>query len=761
MAIRYLLNTAAFVLGVCLLQRMPYLPSLVWLGAILLLVIYAGSRCVRRRAVWVVLALLITGFCYADMRAQWRMADRLQPALEGRFLEAEGYVASLPQATRFGCRFVFVPTRLITPDVVLPGKIQLSWYGDPWRVKAGERWRLLIKAKRPHGTANPGGFDLESWFLQQGIGATATVRHGQKMAGMPATAGLVRMRAMLRDRVITALPESSYTGVIVALTVGDQSGISPEQWQRFAKTGITHLISISGLHITLLAGLAAGMVSWVWRRIPFLVSRIGAPRAALLAGVGTALCYAALAGLAVPTQRTLFMLATMAWCLWRAKPAALSSIWACALWVVVLIDPFAVLSVGFWLSFLTVGVLLWAGGNRMAPESKWRGWISAQYAATLGSMPILLVVFGQLSLVSPIANAIAIPAVGMLITPLALAGLLDPSGYLLQGAAQLLAWVDWFLQICVSQTWAPNSFTPPPVWALFPAALGVLLLLAPRGLPGRPLGVLLLLPLFVIRPEPLPYGSYRATVLDVGQGLSILIETRHSATLFDTGIAANAERVILPALRTAGRKQLERLLLSHNDTDHVGSAETLLSLFPVSKILHGLPEGLTWLQPFQNRRPCRAGEGWRQDGINFYLLWPPKGFSSKQDNAHSCILLIDNGKHRMLIPADLGGVEEIRLLAAGLPQADILVAGHHGGKGSSSLSLINALQPKFAVFSVGYRNHFGHPRSDTLQRFSSAGARNLRTDYSGAVVFDVGNSIKLLQWREAHKRYWYTSQSGE
>lgn len=755
MLLTYLINIACFVLGVCLLQCLPALPSLGWSLALLVLAIIGCIYMPSKRAAILPCMLVIAGFTYAEMRAQWRMADRLEAELEGRSIEVEGYVASLPQATRYGCRFLFVPGRALKTGMALPGKIQVSWYGDPERVRAGERWHLQIKAKRPHGPMNPGSFDLESWFLQQAIGATATVQRGQKLEGMAVAAWLTRLRATLREQVNTALPDSPYAGVIVALTVGDQSGISPEQWQRFAKTGITHLVSISGLHVTMLAGLAAAITGWLWRRIPGLVSRFSALRAALVAGVVTALGYAALAGMAVPTQRTLFMLMTVAWCLWRARPAAISAVWAFCLAVVVLIDPFSVLSVGFWLSFLTVGVLLWVGGNRMAAGPKWQSWVLAQYAATLGSMPILLAVFGQLPLVSPLANAVAIPVVGMLVTPLALAGLLDPSGYLLQASAQVLAWVDVFLQWCAAWTWAQISFVPPPMWTILPAGVGVLLLLAPRGLPGRWLGPLLLLPLFVLRPAALPFGTYRATVLDVGQGLSVLVETRNSSLLFDTGVASNAERVILPALRAAGRFHLDRLVLSHNDTDHMGGAEILLAGLPIRHIQHGLPGDLPWLVPFARRQSCLAGQTWHVDGVDFRLLWPPEGFASKQDNANSCVLLIDNGKHRMLIPADLGGVEELRLIASGLPTAEILVAGHHGGKGSSSQALIDALKPQFAVFSVGYRNHFGHPRQDTLARFTAAGARNLRTDQSGALIFDVGETIALTQWRLRRKRYWH------
>lgn len=759
MLLHYLLLSAAFVAGVCLLQVQPSLPPF-WLFLIPIPLFMEMARYWPRwRTLLLALALFCAGFAYADWRAQWRLSSWLAPALEGQAIEVEGYIADLPQATHFGSRFLFVPTQIVTQDARLPDRIQVQWYGDKQRVQAGERWRLVLKGKRPHGQVNPGGFDLESWFLQQGIGATASVQYGQKLDGMAAAAWLARLRSSLRARINAALPEAPYAGVIVALTVGDQSGIAPEQWKRFAATGITHLISISGLHITLLAGLVAWAVSRIWRRMPFLVSRFGAPRAALLAGVLTALAYSALAGMAVPTQRTLFMLGTAALCLWRARPAATSAIWASVLLVVVLIDPFAVLSVGFWLSFLTVGALLWAGANRLGEGPKWRGWLLAQTAATVGSAPILLVVFGQLPLLSPLANAFAIPVVSMLVTPLALAGLLDPSGWTLLGAERLFAGVDWLLMLLTALPVKQPAFIPPPLWALAPAAVGVALLLAPHGIPGRWLGGVFLLPLFVLRPEPMPLGAFRATVLDVGQGLSVLVETRHSALLFDTGQLPNGERVILPVLRAAGRKELDTLLLSHNDNDHTGAAEVLLAQLLVAEVLHSLPDGLPWLEPIQSRQRCRAGTAWQQDGVNFQLLWPPEDFFSKQDNANSCVLLVDNGHHRLLIPADLGGHEEAQLVAAGLPQTDIIIAGHHGGKGSSSAELIEAIQPQYAVFSVGYRNHFHHPRPDTIDRYAAAGTRNLRTDQSGALVFTVDEKITLTQWRESRKRYWYASAS--
>ena len=754
--LRFLFSVMAFVAGVCVLQQMPVLPR-VW--PFLLLSLIGGWMVWRCRvAQWfgLALALFCLGFAYANLRASGRIADRLSPSLEGQTMSIEGYVAGLPQATRFGARFLFVPTQSSSAPALLPRRIQMSWYGDKDRVQAGERWRLQIKLKRVHGQVNPGGFDLESWFLQQNIGATATVQRGEKLVGFASAAWLSRLRAALRERVHKALADAPYTGVIVALSIGEQSGISPTQWQRFAATGITHLISISGLHITLLAGLCAGLTQFIWRRIPYLAARIGAPRAALWGGVLAALIYSALAGMAVPTQRTLLMLVVAALGIWRARGMAISAIWASALLVVVLVDPFSVLSVGFWLSFMTVGVLLWVGSNRIGDAPKWQSWLRAQGAATLGSAPILLVVFGQLPLLSPLANGFAIPIVSMLVTPLALAGLLDPTGYLLRAAERLFAGTDYLLSLCAALPLNQWNFSMPPAWTLLPAAVGVALCLAPRGIAMRLLGVVFLLPLAVIRPPPLAENAFRASVLDVGQGLSVLVETRSRSLVFDVGQVPNGERTLLPALRAAGLGRIDTLVLSHNDSDHVGSAAAVLAAWPVGQVRHSLPDDLPWLQLAPQRQPCMAGDSWQQDGVRFAFLWPPAGFSSKSDNARSCVLLIDNGQHRMLIPADLGGPEEAQLVATALPQIDIVVAGHHGGKGSSSAEMIAAIQPKYAVFSVGYRNQFKHPRSDTLARYSAAGTEILRTDHNGALIFEVGKQISVRRWRDETLRYWYT-----
>nr|WP_314900987.1 DNA internalization-related competence protein ComEC/Rec2 [uncultured Deefgea sp.] len=762
---RYLLFIACFVLGVITLQQQASLPAWWWavssaLAALLLLRIpYFKFQWLLHYLAIVLLAASL-GFAWAQWRAELRMAQRIPMSLVGQTLWVEGYISDLPQDSRFGPRFVLTPEQPI--NGWQPQRIQVNANRKHSQFSAGERLRLQLKLKPIHGAVNPAGFDLESWFLQQNIAAVGSVKSVERRNDFAHAAWLVRIRAALRERIVRALPDAPYQGVIVALTIGDQGGIPKPQWQRFAQTGITHLISISGLHITLLAAFSASVVLFVWRRIPQLAQRFAAQRAALIAGVLTALIYSLLAGMAVPTQRTVLMLLVAALCLWRAKPMAKSAIWAAALMAVVVFDPFAVLSVGFWLSFMVVGYLIWAGSNRIGDLKQWQLWVGTQWAATIASMPILLMVFGQFPLVSPLANAVAIPVVSMLVTPLAMLGVLEPSGTLLQWAERIFSWVDWLLQWCVSLPMIDLQINTPSMSMLPLAMLGIALLLLPRGIPARWLGWVMLLPLFFTPKIAIPEKVFVAQVLDVGQGLSVLVQTRNYALLFDTGHAANGERVLLPVLRQAGIHVLDKLILSHNDADHIGAASVLLGqeggrALPIAQIVHSLPPLQPLLATSIAQQPCQAGQSWQWNGVQFSMLWLHTDYVALNDNAKSCVLRIDNGQHSLLIPADIGRLEEGELVAAGLPPTDIVIAPHHGSKTASSELFIHTLQAKYTVFSAGFMNHFRHPHPDVVARYTAAGSTILRTDQMGAIRLTVGEQIQVQQQRALRPRYWYTA----
>ncbi|BCL75937.1 DNA internalization-related competence protein ComEC/Rec2 [Jeongeupia sp. HS-3] len=743
----------AFVAGVCLLQRLSTLPAL-WPALLVIAVACAlAIAFARLRVLAYALIAAALGFGYADYRAQLRLAERLPAALEQQTIVADGYIADLPQQSRFGWRFNFVVQASDTAG--LPRRVQVNSYGKTLQPHAGERWRLTLRPKRPHGLANPGGFDLERWLLGENIGATASVKSAERQAGHAWQASINRLREALRNRLQMQLGDAPYRGVVIALAIGDQGGVPKDQWQRFATTGVTHLISVSGLHITLWATLLGALVNTGWRRVPWLVARVPAQRAALVAGVLAALGYSLLSGLSVPTQRTLLMLLIAAIGLWRGHSSAPLFTWLLALATVVLVDPFAVLSVGFWLSFLTVGALLFACANTLGKAAPWRSWISAQWAATLASFPVLALVFQQLPVISPIANALAIPLVSMIVTPLALVGLLDPSGTLPWLAERAFALTDRYLQLCAL---APVlSMAAPPTWAWLPAALGVLLWLAPRGLPGRWYAPVLLLPLIAAAPPPLAEGHFRATVIDIGQGLAVLVQTGSHTLLYDSGPPTASDRALLPLLRAQGITRLDTLMISHNDNDHSGGAEAVLRALAVGELHSTLPAGHPARAPIGNtpHRDCIAGQSWHWDGVRFDVLWPAAGATFRNDNAGSCTLRISSADgHALLLAGDLGRNEEIDLVSQGLAETAIVVAPHHGSRSSSSQMLIDATRPQWVVFSAGYLNRFRHPHPSIVDRYDNAEAGILRTDNDGAVTFDVGKDIQVRRWREQYRPYW-------
>jgi competence protein ComEC len=765
----------AFVAAIGWLQCQSVLPAIwPWLAAAGLAA-SIGWRSLALRPLALLVLGASLGVAYASWRAEGRLAERLPAALEQQPVTITGRVTGLPQATRFGPRFRFL---VESAPAGIPPLILLADYQRPpadWQ--AGQRWRLDVRLKRPHGSANPGGSDYEGWLLAEGVGATGSVARGHRSLlrafvttpGSLVDAARARLAAHIRQ-ALGAAPDSPdpaahpYAEVIVALVIGEQSGISQAQWQAFRNTGITHLVSISGLHITMVAGLLGGLGGWLWRRSHALTSRLPARKAALLAGVMAAFAYTVLAGFQVPSQRTFFMLATAALALLSGRALAVSTIWLTALGVTVLLDPWAVLSPGFWLSYLTVGAMLWALAPRLDDGKGWRdklaAWRGSQWAATLGSAPLLLILFQQLPLASPLANAIAIPVVSGAVTPLALVGALDPTGLLLRLA-------EWGMQGCMwllgplagpSLLWSQPA---PPAWTLLPAIAAVAVWLLPRGVAGKPAAVACLLPIVLPVLPLIAPGSFHAVVWDVGQGLSVLVQTAQHRLLFDAGPEGGGGRLLPGALRAAGVSRLDTLVLSHNDGDHIDGAHAVLGAVVVGQIAGVAPRparpGETPF-PVPPTSPCLAGQQWQWDDVVFHFLRPPPDMPARaSDNAKGCVLLIKGANGSLLIPADIGQPEEAELLAsmpAGL-QADVLVVPHHGSNGSSSSAFIAAVKPALAIATNGYLNPFRHPRPEVLARYADAGVPVWRSDQDGAVILDFDAKGRRAQrWRKLHSRYW-------
>lgn len=780
--------------------------------------VLAGARVERQalaflRAGLAVTAGALAGFAWAAFIAQGALSNELAKSEEGSDFDIVGTVDSLPSRQDNSIRFNFA---VESPSDV-PPRIVLSWYSGaragsgapPPDLLPGERWRLKVRLQRPHGNANPYGFDYELWLLEQGIRATGYVRaegRNERLSGFVATPhnAIERARHAIRERINAALPDARYAGVIAALAMGDQRGISQQDWQVFSRTGISHLVSISGLHITMIAGLVAWLVGWLWRKSLFMPEwqlplLLPAARLAVIAGFLAAWGYVALAGFGVPAQRTLYMLAVVALAVWLDRLSAISHVLALAAGVVVILDPWAVMWPGFWLSFGAVAAILYATVGRMSLAGaaasagalpvaaadpslgSWRDapWLTrmrenlrlaavTQLAVTVGLVPLTMLLFSQVSIVSPLANAIAIPVVSLLVTPLALAGsvLPDPvAAPVLQGAHWLLEALLDLLQWLSAQPLAVWS-APTPGWPTFAFALaGTAWMLAPRGWPLRWLGLACWLPLLSARPESPPPGVLRAIAFDVGQGMAILIETNQHRLLYDTGPAYTPEtnggnRVILPYLRARGINMLDGMIVTHSDSDHAGGALAILRDIRTGWVLSSLPAGHPIVQAAPQHAHCVAGQKWEWDGIRFEMLHPSAASyddPSLKPNARGCTLRIATRYGSMLLPADIEAPQEAALVAA-MPEklhAGVLLVPHHGSGTSSTPAFLAAVQPLHGIFQLGYRNRYRHPRADVLQRYVERGAAIWRTDQSGAISIDIDAEQQLSAYRQQRARYWH------
>lgn len=786
--------------------------SLALLVALILLLPASRGAPAALRAALAALAGALAGFAWAALVAQAALSQGLAKSDEGRDFEIVGTVDSLPGGQDGSIRFNFA----VESPAAVPPRIVLSWYagradraggrGAPPVLVPGERWRLKVRLQQPHGNANPYGFDYELWLLEKGIRATGYVRvegRNERLASfVPSAHNLVeRARYRIREHIAQALEGRRYAGVIVALAMGDQRGIPQQDWQMFSRTGIAHLVSISGLHITMIAGLLAWLAGWLWRTSCFvpewqLPLRLPAPRVAVAAGFLAAWGYVALSGFGVPAQRTLYMLAVVAAAMWLDRLAAISHVLALAAGVVVLLDPWAVMWPGFWLSFGAVAVILYSTVGRMGPLRQpahdsggvdagaggWRGgatWrerqvrklrlaADTQFAVTAGLVPLTMLLFSQVSLISPVANAVAIPLISLLVTPLALMGSVLPDTLavpLLQSAHWLLEKLLDMLQWLSIQPFAVWS-APTPSWPVFAFALaGTAWMLAPRGWPMRWLGLACWLPLLAARPESPPPGMVRATAFDVGQGMAILVETASHRLLYDTGPSYTPEanggnRVILPYLRARGIARLDAMVVTHSDNDHSGGALAILREVRIATLLSSLPDGHPIIAAAPRHEHCIAGQSWEWDGVRFQMLHPPADSYADQalkPNARGCTLRISAGRQSMLLPADIEARQEAALVASvpELLRADILLAPHHGSGTSSTPAFLAAVQPRHGIFQLGYRNRYHHPRGDVLERYRGQGAAIWRTDESGAIMIEYGAGMELKAYRRQHARYWY------
>lgn len=775
-----------FTLGVWWLQQQPALPDLAWAwllpGLLPAFLIPRRTRFQRIvRTVLIALFACVLGFFHAAWQAQQRLSDSLPDEWQGHDIAVVGVVAELPRSHERGQRFRFDVEQVLTEGAKVPAHVYLSTYANdkspPPDVRAGERWRFTLRLKQPHGTANPGGFDFEAWMLERNLRAVGYVHSKGDNARLDELADgfgyrIETWRESVRDRFSATLAGAPYAGVLSALAIGDQAGIPAPQWQVFTRTGVNHLMSISGLHITMLAGLAFAFCYWLWRRSTRLTLWLPARKAAAVAALLTAISYALLAGYAVPAQRTVYMVAAVTAALWLKRDFSPGQILAMALLAVLVPDPWAVISAGFWLSFGAVALILYVTAHRIGRPHWSQEYATVQWAMTVGLTPLLLALFQQASIVSPLANAVAIPLVSLIVVPLVLLGAALPTDVPLWLAHIALDGTMRFLEALSAMPQAVWAQHAPSAWSIVAAVLGALWLLLPRGFPARWLGATLMLPMFLVAPEPPADGALRLIVFDVGQGLAVAVQTRNHALLYDagpdfSGEADSGNRILVPALRALGISELDGMVLSHDDLDHIGGGASVLQAMPVGWLSSSLPDGHPMHRRTDDSRRCVDGQHWEWDGVRFDMLHPgapERAYDKRRDNELSCVLRIAIGDQRILLAGDIEKGGERRLLRehGGELHTTLLVAPHHGSKSSSGPGFVAATLPDHVVFTAGYRNRFGHPHRDVVQRYADSGAQLLRSDEDGAILATVhAQGIELERYRLTHRRYWTQQASGD
>lgn len=774
-----------------------WLDAVLALAAFLLLGLAWRDKVFYRRAVSLLVALAAMAFALTDGRSVFYREAALPAALEGRDVQVTGLVAAMPQRSEAGLRFRFTveSAQLDGQPVQLPEQIYLGWYGGlgeslaglpelqraPPALRAGERWRLTLRLKAPHGGLNPHGFDFELWMWEQGLQATGYVRAGPRdpaplRLAQTWHAPVEQLRQRVRDAIFTRLligeteDDSSQrarrAGVVAALVTGDQRAIDRADWDVFRASGVAHLMSISGLHITMLAWLAVALVGWLWRRSSRLCLAFPARHAAWLGGLLLATAYAVFSGWGVPAQRTVWMLAAVTLLHLSARRWPWPHVWLLACAVVLTVDPWASLQPGFWLSFVAVGVLFASDAGTAAVKPGRRVWhtrgramLREQWVITLALTPLTLLLFGQVSLVGLAANALAIPWVTLLVTPLAMLGTLWPPLWDAAGhAVQLLAvYLGWLAALPL----ATVSVAQAPLWAGAAGVLGGLLLVMRLPWSLRLWGLPLILPVLLWQPPRPAAGQFELLAADIGQGNAVLVQTASHALLYDSGPRYSREsdaghRVLVPLLRALDVR-LDTLLLSHRDSDHVGGAPAVLAMQPQTVLLSSIEPGHE-LQRLRPASRCEAGQQWSWDGVHFEVLHPQAADYAvvRRSNALSCVLRISNGTQTVLLAGDIEQAQEAQLVAMAAPvKADLLLVPHHGSKTSSSAAFLEAVAPRLALVQAGYRNRFGHPAPPVLARYAERGIPVFDSAHCGAAAWDSTRPQAVRCQRELARRYWH------
>lgn len=756
-----------FLAGMLAVQWLPRLPPREWIAgasavAALLAWRFPSTRCV---------AIVVLGMAWASWCGSRAMDARLPHELEGQDLVVTGTVDGLPQVRGEATRFVLrvEQASLTGKPVAMSGLVRLAWYAAGDRgapaIEPCTRWRLRLRLKRPRGLVNPGGSDGERSALERGIVAAGYVREDPDNQRLDASYCIDGWRASIASDIARLVGNEQAAALLRAFAVGDTRGLDREDWTVARANGASHLIAISGFHVGVAAVAGVGLARLLYLLFPRLGLRAPRRQAEALASLAFAAAYSALAGFGLPTVRTLLMIGAIAWARCLRRQATPVQSLAIALSVILLADPLAVLSAGFWLSFAGVGFLM------LCLSVQGRGWrrflrelLLAQAVMAAAMMPLALWFFGETSVTGIVSNLVAVPFVSFLVIPLTLAGtallLLAPplAGPVLVLAGRLIEAQWWLFERMAEWPGAHGHLPDVRPWALGMALLGAAWLFLPRGLPMRWLGAVLFLPLVWPPVERPGYGGFRMWMLDVGQGLAVVLRTHGHALVFDAGARFPSdfdmgEAAVLPSVRALGLPAPERLIVSHADNDHAGGMAAVAAAYPSAAILAGEPERTP-----VPAMPCTAGQTWTWDGVRFRMLGPRAGAATASGNDRSCVLLVEGRAGRALLTGDIGIQAESGLAeAVGEGTPLVLQVPHHGSRTSSGRAFVHGLSPLLALVSAGWRNRFGHPHPLVVERYAAFRVPLLNTAELGAIEVDFpadGPPRVTRSWRAYRARYW-------
>ncbi len=743
----------AFCAGATTVHFLPALPAPAGLAACLI----AGVLAWRR---WPAVAALLFGLAWTAIGAHQKLEQDWPCARDREVAELQG-VVSAPATERAG-RVEFDLRLTGQTGSGAPALLRLSWYEAGTIPLPGQHWRMSARLRCRNGFSNPGTPDRELELLREGIGATGYIASGSRpvlVADRPWEYPVQRLRARIAAEISASVSSGASAAVLQGLSVGARGNIPQDLWEAFAATGVAHLIAISGLHVTGFAVFVLFLLRAAWRL--WADPRRGRTGIEMAVVVVATIAYAALAGSSLPTLRTLVMVAIVAWqrVLRRALPV--HAVLALAAILLVAADPLALASAGFWLSFVATAALLtlidagpgWLG--RMAT------FLRAQAAILLLLTPVLAVAFGRVSLIAPLANAIAVPVFSFVLLPVILlaTALTAPSpgsaAIIWQAlAAGLDACWPWFIAAgrLKFATWWPAA--QPLALVVTAGATALIALLIP--LRGLRVAAAVMLIAVVLGSAPRPdANAWSLTVLDVGQGLASVVQTHNHVLVFDSGprwrTGVSAARVsLLPWLRARGIRRIDRLVLSHDDNDHTGGAGLLRDSFPIGVLVAG-----PGVRTMGSAVPCRRGDGWSWDGVAFEVLHPSERTHSR-DNDSSCAIRITGAGGSALLLADPEADAEDEMLSQVLA-ADVVLVPHHGSRTSSGPRLIAAVGARLGVVSTGFGNRWNLPDAHVISRWRAAGAMVLNTADVGAVTVNftaAPGGIDLRAHRLESRRWW-------